>query len=257
MAEVAGLPLLFATLALLALPAAAQQTTSHPASATGSIAPMHSGSYHSNAGHVSSGQFNPVHPNASGNSAAPPPSWELPRVSTPHWEISPNFPVQPNPVQGNPISHSHGARGVGFVGAPYYADPFAFADAGMNDDPAQQQPAVSQPRPEYAPQQQNYAPEEFPAARPPYNPQAYAAPEPEPAGNGAADDGLDHPEVTLVFNDGRPPLKVHSYVLTGSSVFVAEHGHQRVIPVTELDLPATLKQNREAGVDFVLPGGGK
>jgi hypothetical protein len=61
--------------------------------------------------------------------------------------------------------------------------------------------------------------------------------------------------VTLVFNDGRPPLQVNNYVLTGSSVFVAEHGHQRVIPVADLDLPATIAQNREAGVDFALPGG--
>ena len=63
--------------------------------------------------------------------------------------------------------------------------------------------------------------------------------------------------MTLVFNDGRPPEQVHSYVLTGSSVFVAEHGHQRVIPIAELDLPATIAQNREAGVDFTLPGGSR
>jgi hypothetical protein len=265
MGKVAGVPLLLATLPLLVLAAAAQQTTSHPGSATGSIAPMHSGTARPNSGQFNSGRFNsapfvPVRPNGVGPNgvAPPPPSWELPRVSTPHWEIPPNIPVQPNPVQGNPISRSHGVRGVGYVGIPYYADPFAFADANMYDDTAQQQQPVQPARPEYAPPQ-NYGPEEYPAARPPYNPEAYAAPAPQPAtsGNGAADDGLDHPEVTLIFNDGRPPLKVHSYVLTGSSVFVAEHGHQRVIPVTELDLPATIRQNREAGVDFVLPGSGK
>ena len=52
-------------------------------------------------------------------------------------------------------------------------------------------------------------------------------------------------------------MKVQSYVLTGSSVFVAEHGKERVIPVSELDLPATVAQNREAGVDFQLPGAGR
>ncbi|HEX4277597.1 MAG TPA: hypothetical protein VHZ74_19700 [Bryobacteraceae bacterium] len=60
--------------------------------------------------------------------------------------------------------------------------------------------------------------------------------------------------MTLVFNDGRPPEKVNDYVLTGLSVFVAENGHQRVIPVADLNLPATIQQNREAGVDFELPG---
>jgi hypothetical protein len=257
MTKVAGFPLLSA--ALLALSTAAQQTTSHPGSATGSIAPMHSGTNHSNVGHVSSGQFNPFRPNAYGNGAAPPPpSWELPRVSTPHWEIPPNIPVQPNPVQGNPISRSHGVQGVGYVGLPYFYDPLAFGGTDTSDNMAQEQQPVPQARPDYVPQQ-GYEQPERPAARPPYNPEAYAAPAPQAAapGNGAADDGLDHPEVTLVFNDGRPPLKVHSYVLTGSSVFVAEHGHQRVIPVTELDLPATVRQNRETGVDFVLPGSGK
>jgi hypothetical protein len=63
--------------------------------------------------------------------------------------------------------------------------------------------------------------------------------------------------VTLVFNDGRPPLQVHDYALTGSSVFVAENGQQRVIPITDLDLPATIAQNRQAGVDFELPGGSR
>jgi hypothetical protein len=40
-------------------------------------------------------------------------------------------------------------------------------------------------------------------------------------------------------------------------VFVAENGHQRVIPVADLDLAATVAQNREAGVDFQLPGGSR
>lgn len=268
MDRVAMLPLV---LVALGLPAGAQQTTSHTGSATGSIAPMHSGAYHSNAGHFNTGQFNPFRPNAYGansGAAAPPPSWELPRVTTPHWEIPSYIPVQPNPVRGNPASHGHGARGVGYVGLPYYADPFAFVDADTGDDIMQQPQAVQQARPEYAPQQgytpqdyapQGYAPEESPAARRPYNPGAYAAPATPTAAeqNAAADDGLDHPEVTLVFKDGREPLKVRSYVLTGSSVFVAEHGHERKIPLSELDLPATFEQNREAGVDFVLPGSGR
>ena len=254
MDRVAMLPLL---LAALGLPAAGQQTmgqqttgqTGSHTGTTGSVAPMRGGNPHFNAG-----QFNPFRPNAYGansGAAPPPPSWELPRVSTPHWEIPSYIPVQPNPVQGNPIHHGHGARGVGYVGVPYYVDPFAFADTDMYDNTAQQQQPVQPARPEYAPQQ-NYGPEESPA-RPPYNPEPYAAPTPQGTENGAADDGLDHPEVTLVFNDGRPLMKVHSYVLTASSVFVAEHGHQRVIPVTELDLPATVKQNREAGVEFALP----
>lgn len=75
--------------------------------------------------------------------------------------------------------------------------------------------------------------------------------------NAAQNDGLDHPSITLVFSNGRPPEKVSSYVLTGSSIFVAEPGHQRKIPIADLDLPATIEQNREAGVDFQLPVGSR
>jgi hypothetical protein len=161
--------------------------------------------------------------------------------------------VQPNPVQGNPISHPRSAQGVGYAGLPYFYDPLAYMDTNPQENMTPQQAPAQRARPEYVPQQ------EPPAAQPAYSPEAHAMPAPRTTAeeNAAADDGLDHPEVTLVFKDGRAPLKVHSYVLTGSSVFVAEHGHQRVIPVSELDLAATIAQNREAGVDFALPGRGK
>jgi hypothetical protein len=178
--------------------------------------------------------------------------------------------VQPNPVQGNRVHHDRGAFGVGYVGLPYYAEPFNFGNAwdwNSNDsDTAQPQAPVAEARPDYPPQAPNAEnPNEqaYGASRPPYYPEAYPSPQQISSANQNAvaqssappDDGLDHPPVTLVFNDGRPPLLVNSYVLTGSSVFIAEHGHQRVIPVADLDLPATIAQNREAGVDFVLPGG--
>jgi hypothetical protein len=153
---------------------------------------------------------------------------------------------------------------------------FVNADTeGDQENTAAQQTQPSAPaRPDYGPQapyeegpggpyqdQGSYADQGYaPPARAPYNPEGYP---PATQNSGAAqstaaqEDGLDHPAVTLVFNDGRPPLQVHSYVLTGSSVLIAEKGHQRVIPVTDLDLPATVAQNREAGVDFKLPSGGK
>lgn len=206
--------------------------------------------------------------------APPPPSFELPRTVTPHWEIAPNIPIQPNAVQGNPISRQRGGfgAGVGYVGFPYYADPMAFVNVGgdQEDDTAQQAQPSAPARPDYGSQapyaegpagpyqdQGSYSDQGYaPPARTPYNPDAY--PRNTVAAQSAApqDDGLDHPAVTLVFNDGRPPMQVHSYVLTGSSVLIAEKGRQRVIPITDLDLAATVAQNREAGVDFKLPGGG-
>jgi hypothetical protein len=224
-------------------------------------------------------QIGAVRPNSFGASSAPPPSWELPKNVTPHWEIPNNINVQPNPVQGNRIRHDRGGFGVGYVGFPYYVDPMAFVNADTGDDTGtdnaqQAQPAAPAP-PDYGPQA-SYAQgpydQGYPPPRAPYNPGAYpsdypgynpGAYPPPPQNSAAAQnapaqsDGLDHPAVTLVFNDGRPPVKVHSYVLTGSSVLVAESGHQRVIPVADLDLAATVAQNREAGVDFELPGGSR
>lgn len=208
-----------------------------------------------------------IRANSFGASSAPPPSWELPKNVIPHWEIGPNVQVQPNPVQGNRIHHPRGGVGVGYVGLPYYADPLAFVDADNGAEDTDQQPQPNAPaRQDYAaqpPYPEGPAEDGFVAPRAPYAPQAYSAAAPNAGQNSAQSaaaqsaaaqsDGLDHPAVTLVFHDGRQPMTVHSYVLTGSSVFVAENGHQRVIPVADLDLPATIAQNREAGVDFELP----
>jgi hypothetical protein len=206
-----------------------------------------------------------MHAHSLGAGSSPPPSWERPGTVTPHWETPSNIPIQPNGGRGNRISRQRGGfgAGVGYVGLPYYADPMAFVNADSADDQENDtgQPSASA-QPDYAPQgpyaegpEGPYADQGYPPPRPPYNPEAYPAP---PQNSTAAqDDGLDHPGVTLVFNDGRPPMQVRSYVLTGSSVLVAEKGHQRIIPITDLDLPATVAQNREAGVDFELPGGSR
>jgi hypothetical protein len=58
--------------------------------------------------------------------------------------------------------------------------------------------------------------------------------------------------VTLVFKDGRPPDQIHNYVLTRTTLYVRDQ-HHRDIPLDQLDLAATQKVNREAGVDFQLP----
>jgi hypothetical protein len=58
--------------------------------------------------------------------------------------------------------------------------------------------------------------------------------------------------VTLVFRDGRPSEQIHNYALTRTTLYVLDE-HHRDIPVDELDLEATAKVNRDAGVDFQLP----
>jgi hypothetical protein len=59
--------------------------------------------------------------------------------------------------------------------------------------------------------------------------------------------------VTLVFNDGRPSEQIHNYLLTPATLFIFDK-QRREIPIGKLDLVATAKANRDAGVDFTLPG---
>jgi hypothetical protein len=83
---------------------------------------------------------------------------------------------------------------------------------------------------------------------PPYEPPA------EPAQPSAA--SAPAPEnteaITLVFRDGRASEQIHNYILSRTTLSVLD-GHHRDIPVDQLDLAATEKANRDAGVDFRLP----
>ncbi len=70
-----------------------------------------------------------------------------------------------------------------------------------------------------------------------------AAPsEPEPAGD----------PTLLVFRDGHK-LEVGNYAIIGATLFDLTPGHSRKVPLSDLDLEATRKQNDDRGVIFQLP----
>jgi len=58
--------------------------------------------------------------------------------------------------------------------------------------------------------------------------------------------------VTIIFKDGRPPEQIHNYILTRDILYVGDRHHSD-IPVDQLDLTATARVNRDAGVDFHFP----
>ncbi len=58
--------------------------------------------------------------------------------------------------------------------------------------------------------------------------------------------------VTLVFNDGRPPMQVHNYMLTSTTLYILDRDRAE-IPLTALDVAATEQVNRDAGVDVRFP----
>jgi hypothetical protein len=62
--------------------------------------------------------------------------------------------------------------------------------------------------------------------------------------------------VTLVFKDGRPSEQIHNYMLTRTTLYVQDQRRHQ-IAVADIDVAATEKVNRDAGIDFQLPAGSK
>lgn len=58
--------------------------------------------------------------------------------------------------------------------------------------------------------------------------------------------------VTVVFNNGQPPALVYNYMLTPTTLYVLD-GYRYAVPLAAVDVAATDRVNRMAGVDFHLP----
>jgi hypothetical protein len=135
--------------------------------------------------------------------------------------------------------------GVYGAGLPYpgWIDPDLY---DSYDNSAAPPPPEVGPEPDYPGPPMEPGPVEQAQLAPPgsYRPM-YQRPLPEPAPEDA---------VTLVFKDGRPSEQIHNYMLTRSTLYVQD-GRPRQIAVADLDLAATEKANRDAGVDFQVPAG--
>lgn len=66
----------------------------------------------------------------------------------------------------------------------------------------------------------------------------------------AASDPLE--PTTLIFKDGHK-LEVGNYAIIGQILFDMTPGHARKVPLSDLDLEATRRQNDERGITFQLP----
>jgi hypothetical protein len=62
----------------------------------------------------------------------------------------------------------------------------------------------------------------------------------------------DQPTTVLVFKDGRQ-MEVENYVIAGSTLYDLSEGRSKKVALAELDLPATVKQNDDRGVEFKIP----
>ncbi|HEX9201067.1 MAG TPA: hypothetical protein VF865_16020 [Acidobacteriaceae bacterium] len=140
------------------------------------------------------------------------------------------------------------------VGVPYgfgglYAPDFlGYPDSGFYGDTAYASPAAGP----VAPPEEAAAPYDTQSSQPaaaapnPFYRRPYERPQP-PAPLEAEN------AVTLVFKDGRPSEQIRNYMLTRTTLYVQDE-HRREISVDDLDLMATQKANKDAGIDFRLPG---
>jgi hypothetical protein len=66
------------------------------------------------------------------------------------------------------------------------------------------------------------------------------------------DPAADQPQTLLVFKDGRQ-FEVQNYAIVGNTLLDMTEGHHRRVPLSDLDVEATAKQNDDRGIDFRLP----
>jgi len=170
------------------------------------------------------------------------------------------FPTNPNPSRGQ---HHHHRRGQFFPGGGAVYVPYAYpvvgdSDAGDSAADADQQPAdqrdddyrggptvfdrrgTGQAAPSFA---DAYAQRPSRAQR-----ETEAAPAPLPADTPVP----DQPQTLLVFKDGHQ-LEVQNYAVIGDTLYDLTPGRHHKVPLADLDLSATAKQNDERGIDFRLP----
>lgn len=146
------------------------------------------------------------------------------------------------------------------VGLPYNVGWLGpdFLDSGYdNSSYAPASPAVS-PGDQYgAPSPNDYVPPPSYAQPTPME-QAEAGPSAafRPAYQRALPEPAAEDAVTLVFKDGRPSEQIHNYMLTQTTLYVQDQQRHQ-IAVADIDVPATEKVNRDAGIDFQLPAGSK
>jgi hypothetical protein len=62
------------------------------------------------------------------------------------------------------------------------------------------------------------------------------------------------PATVLVFRDEHKQ-EIHNYAIVGQTLWNFNPQHTQKIPLSDLDIPATTKENEDRGVDFRLPGG--
>ncbi len=155
----------------------------------------------------------------------------------------------PHPPQNNGNHPHHDANNVAIYPylypVPYGADVTDPGAPGPEDANDQDGPAAGDPR--------NYGADAY--VRPlPVDPAQSVSAGNNVADPPAADPVADPPQppTTLVFKDGHE-IQLNNYAIVSQTLYDFTPGHPRKIALSDLDLPATQKQNDDHGVIFDLP----
>jgi hypothetical protein len=200
-----------------------------------------------------------VMPTPIGVSPAPAPAFPAPTpIGVPPMLSVPGT----NNTAGNGFPHHHhdhdfigGAYPV-YVPVPVVVDPYSMyqatpdqADQETDDPPVVQGPTVFERRtPADVTATGSFA------AAPSVEEPAPAAPDASPAQPESASSQPAQPQEpsVLVFHDGHQ-LQIQNYAIVGDFLYDFTPGHVRKVPLSQLDLPATVKANDDRGLDFTLP----
>lgn len=125
---------------------------------------------------------------------------------------------------------------------------------GPGPAPGASAPGASAPGISSEDQQQDYVQPGPPPLTPPLSADEQPSSRYRPAYQGLMSEEVHaQPATTLILKDGKPSTQVHNYVLTSSTLYALDDGARIEIPISEIDVPATIAANRTAGVDFSLP----
>jgi hypothetical protein len=168
-----------------------------------------------------------------------------------NYDSSQQLQPEPPPDYGSAYPEPMPQPGYGYpqpVPQPEYGYPQPAPQPGYAypyPQPAPAYPAYPEPQP--APPQGAYA---YPSVPPGY--EAYV-PQPAPVTPQMQYVPGSASTVILIYKDGRPPEQIQNYLATRSTLTVLDGGRRREIPVSDLNIPATVSANRQTGVDFQLP----
>jgi len=158
--------------------------------------------------------------------------------------------IRTNGVGSNCYYYGYGCRGAygypwGYAG---FYDPYWWSDSGSSFDYDQQyQTGLANEMNQQSLDEQRM--------RQQSDQDLYAGLAPAPPREHREHEELNEaaPATVLVFRDEHKQ-EIHNYAIVGQTLFNFNPQHTQKIPLSDLDLPATTKENDERGVDFHVPG---